>query len=97
MKKLPKIIVEGVSDALILSLLVIVPIAFLGPGWQTSSTYDKNGRFSKQHEHESLSGETGEDGQSLPSEPAHQSRKDRDIPILRAFEIERQAESSSKR
>lgn len=88
MKKLLK---EALSDTLILSVLVIVPIAFLGPGWQTSSTYDRNGRFSKQHQ--SVPGEAGEDGEAVEEQ---QSRRDRDIPLLRAFEVEREAERTRR-
>lgn len=92
-----RIIKEALSDALILSVLVIVPIAFLGPGWQTSSTYNRHGDFSRQHR-ESTSGETNEDGSLTPVDEQRsvQARKDRDIPILRAFATEREAEASRR-
>jgi hypothetical protein len=87
------IVKEAVRDALILSVLVIVPIAFLGPGWQTSSTWNRHGDFSKQHEQSSISGETNED-QSPVTQINQEPRKDRDIPLLRAFATEREVEST---
>jgi hypothetical protein len=87
----------GVADALILSLLVIVPIAFLGPGWRTSATFDRHGSFQRQHQ--SLSGKKEEGGSDNFDEPRSKrpSQPDRDIPFLRAFEIERQAEAARRK
>ena len=87
-----RIFKEALSDAVILSVLVIVPIFFLGPGWQGPSTYQKQGNFARQHE--SLSGEANEGDEPATTE---RPRKDRDIPILRAFETERQAEALRRR
>jgi hypothetical protein len=88
------IVKEAVRDALILSVLVIVPIAFLGPGWQTSSTWDRHGKFSEQHQQSSIPGETNEDGSSTGPQIDEKPRKDRDIPLLRAFATEREVEST---
>lgn len=70
-----KLVREAVRDALILSVLVILPMHFLGPGWTPPVSEQKT--FAQQHQ--VSSNET----------PLTTARPDRDIPILRAFEVER--------
>lgn len=66
---------EILADSAILSLLIIFPMAFLGPGWRTKNpdSHLTAQRFQREHQH--LTTETLED----------RTATDRDIPILRAF------------
>lgn len=66
---------EILADSAILSLLIIAPMAFLGPGWRSKNpdSHVAAQRFQREHQH--LPGETT--GDSAAAE--------RDIPILRAF------------
>ena len=65
---------EIFADATILSLLIITPMAFLGPGWRTKNPdgHVSAERFKREH----LPGEKAEEGGAAT---------ERDIPILRAF------------
>lgn len=75
---------EILTDTALLSALIILPLAFLGPGWRTNITNQtQNGSFRNQHKF--VPGET-------PEERSNQF--ERDIPILRAFEVEREARES---
>ena len=78
---------EILTDTALLSALIILPLAFLGPGWRTNtSSQTQNGSFRNQHE--SIPGETTEN---------KHDQFERDIPILRAFEVEREARESRER
>ena len=79
-----------IKDTGLLIGLIIVPIAFLGPGWRTSATYGPQGSFAERHK--SVSGETPEPQQ----DEQRISEWERDIPILRAFEVERGAADSKR-
>lgn len=70
---------EVIADATILSLLIIAPMAFLGPGWRTKNPdgHVSAQRFKREH----LPGEETEEGGRT---------EERDIPILRAFKDERE-------
>ena len=72
---------EILSDTALLSVLIIFPLAFLGPGWRTNhSAVPQHGSF--RDKHQPVSGET--------PEKEHERHK-RDISLLRAFEIEEDA------
>jgi hypothetical protein len=62
------------ADSAILSLLIIAPIAFLGPGWRPKypNGHISAERFRREH----VPGATTE---------ARNGESERDIPILRAF------------
>ena len=72
---------EILGDTVVLSLLIILPLAFLGPGWRTTSQYQNGFR----RDHKPVSGEAQE---------GKYEDRERDIPILRAFETEREARQS---
>lgn len=69
-----RFITKVLWDSVVLSALVILPIAFLGPGWKTQTPKDQIARERFQREHASA-----DSPRSMP---------DRDIPILRAFQKE---------
>lgn len=69
---------EVVRDATVLSVLVIAPMSFLGPGW-TRPRPTREASFAQQHQ------QTSEDAEQWPPVPG----PDRDIPMLKAFEVER--------
>jgi hypothetical protein len=80
---------EIISDTAVLTMLIIVPLAFLGPGWRTNtSAKNQHGPFRDQHK--SVSGATS-------PEESQQQQHERDIPILRAFEVEREARRDDER
>lgn len=68
---------EILADSAILSLLIIFPMAFLGPGWRTKNPEMQNHiatqRFQQEHQHASEDATEAQPGAG------------RDIPILRAF------------
>jgi hypothetical protein len=82
-----KFVKEIISDTAVLSMLIILPLAFLGPGWRTNtSAKSRHGPFRDQHK--SVSGETAQEDSEQQQQ---QQQYERDIPILRAFEVEREA------
>lgn len=73
---------EIIANAAMLSALIVLPIAFLGPGWTRSNPEPfqaSHGRITAEQSDQS--------GESLSSEEAQTSRRngDRFIPILQAF------------
>ena len=66
---------EILADSAILSLLIIAPMAFLGPGWRPKNPdgHVAAKRFQREHQHIPDDGIETEGG------------VERDIPILRAF------------
>jgi hypothetical protein len=82
-----RFIKEILSDTAILSVLIILPLAFLGPGWRTKdASLPQHGSF--RDKHKPLPGETSDE------KPAEYER---DIPILRAFEVEKSAQEQRER
>ena len=74
-----KLIKEAFRDAVLLSGLVIVPMVFLGPGWTSPRNRQSQAGFAELHQQA--------DSDNEPQE----TQRERDIPMLRAFEVERQA------
>ena len=66
---------EILADSAILSLLIIFPMAFLGPGWRTKNPDNHLIAQRFQREHQISTTETSEEKTAI----------DRDIPILRAL------------
>ena len=73
---------EILRDAAVLSGLIILPLAFLGPGWRPKDTDYDHGRAHGGRTGEPVSGEKSSDTSST----------DRYIPILHAFPKEESKE-----
>lgn len=72
---------EILFDSAILSVLIILPLAFLGPGWRSQDSSRGHHGFREQH-------------RPLPEETTGEGREGvkRDITILRAFDVQREAD-----
>ena len=76
---------EILADAAILSGLIILPMAFLGPGWRSKDTdYDRNHGRVYEGPSSSTNGEPVSTQETSRS-PTERGTTDRYIPILHAF------------
>jgi hypothetical protein len=76
---------EILRDTTVLSTLTILPLAYFS--WQYQRSPPTRHGFQQQHRSESIPGET----------TAENEDDERYIPILRAFDVERQAERRPRR
>jgi hypothetical protein len=107
-----KFIREVFRDTAILSGLVILPMLFLGPGWRVPEDRQLEMSFSEVHRPRKDTPEepqlgdvdayaddgTGEGVQaSRRNKPVQSHGRGRDIPMLRAFDVEREARNLRER